>query len=337
MSPRASSQSRRGFALPSVLVLTGVVSVVFLVAVTALDVLGGQARDVVDGVTFREQVLTLEARFAYLSATGRLTSTSLVPQLGRGSGEVGVDAIALDGSYYRVAGARTLVSVQDEAGLINLDSLGREAMPRLFAALGADPARQTVLADRLADYIDPDDLKRPDGAEMDDYARAGLPLPPNQPLRHVAQVLGLLGWRENVVPSAWAAVRDSLTADPSTAVVNVNTAPALVLKVLYGFSDAQAEAAIRARRKDSFGSLESLGHAADVPLVGDTERVYSFPNGRFALQIVDPVTRQVARARLELTPDDADRPLWLAEESISLSPQAAQIPPNAPFLPKPTA
>ena len=329
--------AKAGFALPAVLVVVGVVTLVFLVAINSLQSLGDQTRQVMAEVRFEQAALDVEARVAYLASTRPITATALMTGAGRDPAQ---DRIELDGRPYALEGSpRRVVSVQDEAGLVNLDALDRRATPRLFEALAVAGRGREIMADRLADYVDADDLKRGDGAEAADYERAGLGPPPNAPLRRLVDVFGVLGWTGAVSPEAWAQLRDAMTADPTSAALNVNTAPPAALKALFGLTDAQVQTALARRAQAPFATLEDFGRAAGLALVGDSERVYTFPSGRFAVKIVDPSQGLVARSRIVLSPRDPERPVWFEERSLStLSKQEkATQPAHVPPLPFPAA
>ncbi len=345
----ATVADKRGFALPAVLVVVGVVTLVFLVAITSLAGLADQTRQVLGEVRFEQAALDAEAGASFLAATQPLTSTALMTGSGASapaSGGFGdssrqaADRIELDGRPYATPGPpRLLVSLQDEAGLVNLDVMGRNGAPGLFAALGVPPEQRAAMTDRLADYTDADDLKHAQGAEAADYVRAGVAPPPNALLRSATQLFGLLGWRQTVSPEAWAATRDQVTADPTSVSVNVNTASPTALKVLYGLTDPQVRAVVAQRAKAPLVNLEDFGRAAGVAMTGDIERVYTFPNGRFALKIVDPAAGLVARSRIVLTPQDAERPVWIEDRNVAIlsKPERATTPANVPPLPRPAA
>jgi hypothetical protein len=89
---------------------------------------------------------------------------------------------------------------------------------------------------------------------------------------------------------------------------------------MFGFSDDQVAAVLDRRGADAFAGLEDLGRAAGVRLSGDAERVYGFPNGRFALKIIAPGAGLTYRARIVLTPRDRERPVWIEDAALSLSP-----------------
>lgn len=332
MSPPVA---KRGFALPAVLAVTAIVTLVFLVAILALDSLAEQTRRAVEAGRFETQALSLEAHAAYAAAVGAPTADMvLVPDLDRRA-----DArLRLDGTLYATSGAPSLrLSLQDEAGLVNLDNLPPPATARLLAALGAPVSQRAALVDRFSDYIDADDLARVDGAEAPAYRDQRLPPPPNAPLRTIDQALGVLGWKAAAPRARWRALRDDLTADPTSAAINLNTATPDTLKVMYGLDDSQIAAALDHRRRAPFVGLEDLGRAAGLRLSGDAERVYGFPNGRFALKITTLRAGLDYRARIVLTPRDRERPVWIENPILSSSPagEKAERPTNAPLFPDP--
>lgn len=327
--------AKRGFALPAVLAVTAIVILVFLVAILALDSLVDQTRRAMALSRFETQALSLEAHAAYVAAVGAPTARGLeVPDLPPRADP----SLAADGTAYQPAAAPALrIALQDEAGLINLDNLPQASIARLMAELGVPADQRPVLVDRFSDFIDLDDLSRVDGAEAPAYRDAGLAPPPNGPLRGVDQTLGVLGWKEAVPRERWRALRGDLTADPASAAFNANTATPGTLKVLFGFDDAQLAAVSERRRVATFAGLEDLGRAAGVRMSGDAERLYGFPNGRFAVKIAAPGAGLTYRARIVLTPRDRERPVWIEDAALSLSPaqgKAEQLT-NAPEFPDP--
>jgi DNA uptake protein ComE-like DNA-binding protein len=283
-------------------------------------------------VAFEAAALSLEARAAFLASTRPLGPVAVLG----GDGPNAPALLALDGRPYE-AGPDLTLSAQDEAGLINFDNLPAQARVRLFAAMGVSGAYQGAMADRLADYMDVQDLKRPQGADSADYARVGLPPPAKGQLVRRAQVLGLLGWDQAVGGPLWRAFADDVTADPSSTASNVNTATVATLVVLYGLTPAQAEAAVARRAQSPFTELEDLGRAVGLALPSDAERSYTTPNGRFALKVEDAAAGFVYRSRLILSPDDPARPFWIAEPAISQlsAAERASVPAHAPYFPDP--
>ena len=83
------------------------------------------------------------------------------------------------------------------------------------------------------DWTDVDDIARLHGAEKDDYIKAGLlALPSNGPFRDIEDLQFVKG----MTPEIYAKVSPYLTT-LGAGLVNLNTAPAPVLKVLPGMTD----------------------------------------------------------------------------------------------------
>lgn len=313
MSRRRPPAARTaGFALPSVLFVVAMVTLVFLVAIEALTSLADEARGAKRSVLFQVQALSLEADVAYAAATRPLGPAAVMRSAQPNAGAL----FALDGTPYN-AGNDLTVATQDEAGLVNLDQLPPSAMPRLFAAMGVSRDGQAVLTDRLGDYLDADDLKRPQGAEADDYRRAGLPAPPNGPLRRRDELAGLIGWTDVVGRAAWRDFADNVTADPTSITANINTATPATLEVVYGLSPAQAQAALARRGQAPFTALSDMGRTVGLGLPGDAELVYTMPSGRFAVKIENRTAGLAYRSRILLSPQDDARPFWIVEPAVS--------------------
>ena len=69
---------------------------------------------------------------------------------------------------------RVRISIRNAAGLVNLNRASRDTLYKLFALITEKPQEREQLVDALADWRDPDDLKRVYGAEDADYAHEGL-------------------------------------------------------------------------------------------------------------------------------------------------------------------
>jgi type II secretory pathway component PulK len=327
VSRRAAPVGKAGFALPAVLFVVAMVTLVFLVAIESLSSLANETRAARRGVLFQVQALSLEADVAYAAATRPLGPARVMRAAAPNAGAL----FALDGTPYN-AGNDLTVATQDEAGLINIDQLPVAAMPRLFAAMGVSRDGQTMMTDRLADYLSVGDLKRPQGAKADDYLHAGLPPPPDGPLRRRDQLLGVMGWSDAVDRAAWRSFADNVTADPTSITANVNTATPAMLEVVYGLTPAQAHAALARRAQAPFTALSDMGRTVGLALPGDAELVYTLPSGRFAVKIENRLAGLAYRSRILLSPADAERPFWIVEPAVSslTAAEKASPPANVP-------
>lgn len=71
-----------------------------------------------------------------------------------------------------------LIQVEDEAGKVNLNTANEEILIALFTGLGAGRLEARKFTDRILDFRDIDTDKRSDGAEREDYKKAGNPVGP---------------------------------------------------------------------------------------------------------------------------------------------------------------
>ena len=87
------------------------------------------------------------------------------------------------------------VAIEDEGGKADLNFADTVLLQHIFTGLGYSRADASHFADAIADYRDSDDLRRLNGAEADEYHRAGLAYgPANGPFtatEELGQVLGL--------------------------------------------------------------------------------------------------------------------------------------------------
>ena len=86
-------------------------------------------------------------------------------------------------------GRRLAVSISDEAGKVDLNGAADRLLQALLVGVGASKG----LADAIIDFRDDDNIKRPQGAERDDYSAAGRPGPKNAPFSAVEEIEQVLG------------------------------------------------------------------------------------------------------------------------------------------------
>jgi general secretion pathway protein K len=168
--------------------------------------------------------------------------------------KVSPDVWTSDGSIHEWAadGARISVTALDESGKIDLNSATDEILKGLFrTAAGLDEDRIAHLVDAIGDWRDADDLRRPNGAEAQDYKAAGSPfVPANAAFETVPELQRVLG----MTPAIYAAVADSLTVHSRQAGVNPLYATRTTLLALPGATAdvidryiADRDAAVKAR------------------------------------------------------------------------------------------
>lgn len=317
---------RRGFALPAVLAVTGVVTLIFLVAMTALSSLTAEAASARARMRFMTRAMTAEAMLTYMAATEPTAPMGFNTGAPRVYDDVFLDLtgasgdlVRLDGRGYQAEAEGLLITLRDQAGMINMPYLTDAGYQRLGEALGIPDRSTRTLIPLYRDYIDQDDLELPNGAEASDYGESG---PANRVMRRADEWLSMLGVRELVDPQAWRRIRPDLAMDPTSPNENVNTASAGALQILYGATPAQAETAIRAREQQPFLSFGAFAAATGLP---DTsgESFYTYPSGRVLLTMADSRSAWVYRARLTLTPSGLERPVWIDQTELREAPGRA--------------
>jgi hypothetical protein len=327
------SKGRPGFALPAVLTVTGVVTLIFVVAITALASLTAEAASSRARVRFLERALTVEATLAFLAATEPFTVRAITIGSPRNYDEEfrsgdrafisGIEPaeLFLDGTPY-TANIRgpMLVVLRDQAGMINLPQMNPQQLANLGERLGIDRSSVENLRPLLSDYTDTNQLALTGGGEQPAYGDRRVP---NRPLLTAAEFQSVLGVREATSAEQWRTLRDEIAADQTQGTYNINTASALALQVIYGLSPQQAEQALVARERTPFYSISDLAAATGAPLIDDRETFYVFPSGRIVFILRDGQSGWTYRGRLSITPSHPEQPIWIDHLAIMEAPQRA--------------
>jgi general secretion pathway protein K len=177
----------------------------------------------------------------------------------------------LDGEPHllSVPGGSLSVRLIDEGGKINPNLAPESLMAGLFVALGVEPSPARRLGAAVADWIDTDDVPRREGAEVPQYADAGLSYRPfNAPLRNLDELGLVLG----VTPEILAAARPYLTLCTEQAAPDPARAPPLVRNAL-GLAETASAAPSRPSptrgEEESDARPSAGGDAADASAAPD--------------------------------------------------------------------
>jgi general secretion pathway protein K len=144
--------------------------------------------------------------------------------------------------------ASVAAAAVDESARIDLNAAPEPLLKSLFQNIaGLDDAAAQALVDAILDWRDPDDLRRPNGAEEPDYRAAGRNYrPPNAAFETVGELQRVLG----VTPAIYERVADSLTVYSRQPGVNSATASRVVLLALPNVT-ADAVDAYLAQRQEA--------------------------------------------------------------------------------------
>lgn len=170
-------------------------------------------------------------------------------------GEFGPPTWRANGKVYDwpLADGVVSISIQDEAGKIDINGAPDDLLEKLFRAAGLSEEETLVMVDRLIDYRDTDAERRPFGAEDIDYRRADMDYgAKDRPFERTDELRRVLG----MTPELYSAVEPLITVHSRQRGVDPDVAQAAVLAVLGAASVAAdtteppAQTAPRATRTD---------------------------------------------------------------------------------------
>ena len=265
------STSQTGAALVAVivvlLILTSLLVAATRIIETRLD-LAAQAK-----ASFEEEVNIVSHvnNIAYLVATQRSTSAGI----SRGTSEKGAMRLGADwmhqviGDELRVDGFEEKInstspvtySLQDEQGLIPVNTPNNFWKARWLTALNINGIEQRKLLDALIDYSDADNRKHPAGAEQAEYESNDLPPPTNYLLQTCTELNNVIYWRTLLENYPKMLGQCSLSRRPS---VNINAVPEELLRLLW---PNEADSVIRRRENGKWFANQSSA-AASVSEIG---------------------------------------------------------------------
>jgi len=329
------SRLRAGFALPIVIFTVAIFALSAFVLAQSVDGYAAQIRRVKDEAEFERRAAIVQARLAFLAVSEPMTARSIAvggdrerpldaPPLGRG-GRPSVDEIRLYGAWYEVIvdGKRFAASLQDEAGLANINSRNPLRLARSLEGAGIAPEAARLLGDRIADYTDVDDLRRPRGAERREYQRVAAEPPPNGALSDVRAVAGVLGWSESLVAEQRSAALSAFRAAAPDATFNVNTAPGPALAAVFGVDARTVETILRRRSGVTVRNTDDLAAIAGGGLDLDEVRIAPAPARTIRLVIREDQPRgrrgRVQSSSLVLAQADDETPIGFGRRSVQRS------------------
>ncbi len=139
------------------------------------------------------------------------------------------------------------VEVRDESAKIDINTASDPLFRGLLVSVGLADAEAGALLDAIVDWRDPDQLKRPNGAEEGDYAAAGLAYrPANAPFQAIEELQLVLGMR----PDIYRRLAPSITVFSRMPGVNATIASREVLLAIPGVTTEVVDEYI-ARREDA--------------------------------------------------------------------------------------
>jgi general secretion pathway protein K len=188
------------------------------------------------------------------------------------------------------------ITVEDERGKVPLNGVNEDQIRQLFAAAGVSGPRLDTLVDSFEDWLDPDNDRRPNGAEARDYQSLGYK-PRNGGFHAVAELRLIRGMDD----ALYARVAPAVTVFfGESGGFSESTSQLLALEALSELGPTSPE--VTARQQELTGQKPSSVIANPPFLIGRTLMVRVEAKRRGA-----DIKRS---AILELTGNSAD-PLWM--------------------------
>ena len=226
-------KNRRGVALLTALWLVVAIAVVVL----EFSIEAKERRQL--GIDTAERGIARAAAAGALSVVhAKLDYALRTAATGRGaaglrSSDPWLDVDSLYSGAYPIDSMDVQVRARDLGTQLNINNLTEGELKTFFGFLLSDASTADRLAQAIMDWRDTDDMPRGRGAERDEYVKAGLlSLPQNGPFREVEDLLQVFG----MTPEIYALVSPYFTTRGS-GFINLNTAPAAVLRTIPGMTD----------------------------------------------------------------------------------------------------
>lgn len=141
-------------------------------------------------------------------------------------------------------GMRLAVSAKSETAKIDLNFAAEPMLKRVFTFGGANDEEADAIVAAVKDWTDADNLKRPNGAEADDYRAAGKKvLPSNDFFVAIEELQNVMG----MTPKLYNAVAPLLTVHGRSPGIDPQAASARVLGLVPGIDVAQAQTWVEQR------------------------------------------------------------------------------------------
>ena len=224
-----------------------------------------------------------EATVLYLLSTNRMNHRNLViekeqrfaidDEMLRGDGDAN---LSLASDAYQGLGD-VAFSLQDETGLVSMNTPSEPLLSRVLASLGVPIKTAAGLMPRIRDYIDEDGVLSLDGAESYDYAQAQKPPPANWQLTTAMELNRVLGAEGILDRAQWQRLR-AMTTPRLLAAINFNTMPREVAAAILETDVDTLEEFLAAREEESLTRLDRIRELTGQYTQVDPELIATVPS-----------------------------------------------------------
>jgi type II secretory pathway component PulK len=334
----AKKLPQAGYALPAVLTIVTILTLIYMVCILSLENLRRQTVATVQNAELERAALTAEAQFTFLGLTQPLNANSLqvggvrvqtadlftggahtTPGFAATINANTVTPIMLDDRPYvwqerpqDKASSSYMISIQDSAGLVNLDRVDQDTVARLLHAVGlggdlAGRAAQSLIA-----------LRSPATLSSQEQTQVGWarPLAPDGLMRRYFEIFAAQDLMQDLTVAQRRRFTDLTYLRPDYSGLNINTAPVEALQSWFNMTDIDAAQIVGRRAAETFYSLGQIGITSN-----NDSGAYTFPSGGFRFSLISPGSQVLYRSSIVLTPGSFERPFWV---------EGARVQPTAP-------
>ena len=302
------------WALAALTVLAGYIN-----TVTTADVERAQAQR--EALQDELDARSTENTLIYLLASSRMNHRGIVlereqrfsPLTGQPLKHPGDGTLPMSGEVHAGIG-RIHFSLQDERGLIGINSPTQPFLSRALQHVGVSAADAARLMPRIRDYVDLDETLTLSGAERFDYVRAGRPPPANWFMAGTPELKRVLGVADIVSPEQWRRLRPLLTPREQHG-YNFNTMSVDVAEAFVRGAEAATHLlAMRAERV--IRTPEDVAELTGRSLRLNPEDLLTFPSPNCRVAVWRPDAGRRSIVGITLTPGAPHAP-WRKEYRYS--------------------
>lgn len=214
--------------------------------------------------------------------------------------ESGDKELWFDGTVYKGLG-NVYFSIQDESGLISVNSPNIPLLRDSLLHIGVSPANTTIFVERLKDYLDSDSQPRLNGAEFYEYKQAGLPEPVNGLLITPDEVKNILDFGELISTEQWERLYPLLTMRQAVG-YNFNVMPKRVMSVLLGVDESAVDRLIALRHDHRIANTAVIQHATGALINFHDDDLLNMPSRYLQISTWVKGEEQARLTGIELMP-----------------------------------
>lgn len=263
-----------------------------------------------------------EATLTYMMATSRVNHRGFVldaeqrfaNQYPEELPTTGEGELLVTDQAYRAIGT-TVFSIQDENGLVSVNTPGTSQFATVLAHLGLSRSAVQRFVARIEDYVDVDSGLSLNGAERYDYERIGLPPPANWIMQTPLELQRVIGFEDTVSREQWRRLRPLITIRPQVG-YNFNVMAPDIASAVLQVDGTAIDALLQERATRPIVNLRDLNQLTGTLVEIDNEDLITLPGRTFRVALWERGRTTRRLIGLRVTPRGEDAP-WRKDYEYS--------------------